>query len=41
MKLSKVKLENFSFDMFKTAMYIMDKDERNTKVDEIKQKISA
>ena len=27
--------------MVKTAMYIMDKDERNTKVDEIKQKISV
>jgi len=33
-------VRDFSFDMFKTAMYIMDKDERNSKVDEIKQKIS-
>ena len=34
-------VREFSFDMVKTAMYIMDKDERNTKVDEIKEKISA
>ncbi|MGV8980306.1 polyribonucleotide nucleotidyltransferase [Clostridium sp.] len=33
-------VRDFSFDMFKTAMYIMDKDERNAKVDEIKQKIN-
>ncbi|MBW9156418.1 polyribonucleotide nucleotidyltransferase [Clostridium tagluense] len=33
-------VRDFSFDMFKTAMYIMDKDERNKMVDEIKQKIS-
>lgn len=34
-------VREFSFDMLKTAMYIMDKDERNLKVDEIKEKVSA
>jgi len=37
----KTEVREFSFDMVKTAMYIMDKDERNLKVDEIKEKISA
>lgn len=34
-------VRKFSFDMVKTAMYIMDKDERNVMVDQIKAKISA
>ncbi|HEY8804436.1 MAG TPA: polyribonucleotide nucleotidyltransferase, partial [Clostridium sp.] len=33
-------VREFSFDMVKIAMYITDKDERNLKVDEIKEKIS-
>ncbi len=39
MKLFESEVRDFSFDMVKTAMYIMDKDERNAMVDEIKEKI--
>jgi polyribonucleotide nucleotidyltransferase len=34
-------VRNFSFDMTKTAMYIIDKDARNLMVDEIKEKIKV
>jgi polyribonucleotide nucleotidyltransferase len=34
-------VREFSFDMIKTAMYIIDKDERNLNVDEVKEKVSA
>ncbi|MEG1255177.1 polyribonucleotide nucleotidyltransferase [Clostridium sp.] len=33
-------IRNFSYDMLKEAMYIIDKDVRNVRVDEIKSKIS-
>ncbi len=33
-------IRNFAFDMLKEAMYIIDKDERNEKVSEIKSKIN-
>ncbi|WP_416176364.1 polyribonucleotide nucleotidyltransferase [Clostridium sp.] len=32
-------VRNFSFDMVKSAMYIVDRDERNSALDEIKEKI--
>ena len=34
-------VREFSFDMVKTAMYITDKDERNSMVDEIKEKVNV
>ncbi|MBU3180959.1 polyribonucleotide nucleotidyltransferase [Clostridium psychrophilum] len=40
-KVLESEVREFSFDMVKTAMYIMDKDERNSKVDEIKEKMSS
>jgi len=33
-------IRDFSFDMFKEVMYVMDKDKRNEKMDELKSKIS-
>jgi polyribonucleotide nucleotidyltransferase len=34
-------VKDFSYDMIKSAMYISDRDLRNSKMDEIKQKIDA
>ena len=33
-------VRNFAYDMLKEAMYIIDKDERNAKIDEVKNKIN-